>query len=132
AEARELLRIGNVDPAAVETAVHVRVHRDLDSGLFGGGRQPAHAFGTVDVDAQADAVRELRRVTPLRLAEERVRNDDVADPRVGEHVCLGELGAGDPDRPRRELALRDLRRLVRLDVRAEADAGLVRQRLPAL
>ena len=71
------------------------------------------------------------RSEPLRLgvADQREAQQDVVEPRVGEHLGLAELLARDPSRAGIDLEPRDLRKLVRLDVWPKRDAVLVAVRL---
>ena len=69
--------------------------------------------------------RERRKPLGLGGADEREREQDVADPGGLHHLGLAELLAGDPDRAGAELHVRDRGQLVRLDVRPEGETVLV-------
>ena len=76
-------------------------------------------------DGHLHALREGGEPLGLRLADEREREQDVLDARVGHHLGLAELLAGDPDRSGLELQPRELGQLVGLDVRPQRDPVLV-------
>src|SRR5439155_22585135 len=74
--------------------------------------------------ADGDALRERREPLDLGGAYERKADQDVVEAGVGHYLGLAELLTGDPARPRADLQPRDLRELVRLDMRAEGEPVL--------
>ena len=80
-------------------------------------------------DGHLHAPRQRGEPLGLRLADEREREQDVLEARVGHDLGLAELLAGDPDRSGLELEPGELGQLVGLDVRPQRDPVLVAVRL---
>ena len=76
-------------------------------------------------DGHLHALRQRSEPLGLRLADERKREQDVLDARVGHHLGLAELLAGDPDRSGLELEPGELGQLVGLDMRSQRHPVLV-------
>jgi hypothetical protein len=64
----------------------------------------------------------------LALADERIGDEQIVDAGLDHHLRLAELRDGDAPGPGVQLHPREQRRLVRLGVGPEGDAGLVRDR----
>ncbi len=76
-------------------------------------------------DRHLHPLRQRRQPLRLRGTDEREREQDVVEARIGHHLGFAELLAGDPDRSRLHLQARELGQLVRLDVRPQRDSVLV-------
>ena len=76
-------------------------------------------------DGHLHPLRQRGEPLGLRGADEREREQDVVEARIGHHLGFAELLAGDPDRSRLQLQARELGQLVRLDVRPQRDPVLV-------
>ena len=84
-----------------------------------------HALGglaTVEHQGQPRAARQRRQPLQLLSADDVVGDEDVVDAGVGHHLGLAELLAGDADGTELDLSARELRDLVRLDVRPEGES----------
>ena len=71
--------------------------------------------------------RSASRTQPLRLrpgGDDRVGDEQVVDPAVGEDLRLADRRDGQPDRPGRDLPPPELEALVRLGVRPQRDPAL--------
>jgi len=114
------------------------VHADveLDQHLCG---EPAPVQGRAEALGRSPAVQrdgeldagggDVGEPLPLRLSERRIVEEDLRHTGLLEHLRLAALRHGEAGGPELELAPADLRRLVRLGVRPERDAVLVRVRL---
>src|SRR6185312_377283 len=122
--------VARVEADAVKARVDLDLHPHLDPGGDGGRGQPAGLVLAVDVHGQTRAGRDPGQTGPLVLADGRIGDHDVLAPGSGEHLRLGRLGRRDAACPGGQLLRGDLRRLVRLYVRAQGHAVPVGHRLP--
>src|SRR5262249_18665275 len=107
--------LGRLHAGAAEARVALDQHVDVDAVERGGP--------LARVDGDGDAYPLPERLEPLDLprADERKADQDVVEACVREDLRLAELLACDAARARGDLHTRDLRELVRLDVRTKRD-----------
>ena len=122
---------GRLDAGALAAAVAL----DQDAeGPTGDGcrlRQPGNGDRIVGGDGDGSGRGKRAEARELLVAEDVVGDQDVVQPAIGHHLGLAELLAGDAACAGALLHRRDLRVLVRLDMRPRRDAGGVAHRLHA-
>ena len=120
-----------IDAAAMKADVHLDQHVDLALVHAHQARPAPRDIEVVDDEREPRAIEELEDAGGVGRVD-RVGKPDVVDAGRGEDFGLAELRAADADRAARDLHAREVRRLVRLGVRPEADAPRVRRRLHAV
>ena len=109
-------RLDRADAVPPHAEVHVDEDADLDPGRPRRRRQRPDVIGVVDRRLDVGLALEGGQPGGLRGADDEVGDQDVADPGGGHHLRLGDLGHGDPDRPRPQQGVGDRRALERLAV----------------
>jgi hypothetical protein len=99
---------------------------DADTNPCGARRRCdlGHVVGVVHGNDDVGASSQIDKARDFLDAHDLVGDHDVADAGRGHDLGLGQLRAGDADRPRGEQALRDGRDLDALGVRSPRDAVL--------
>src|SRR5207249_3682977 len=117
-------RLAGLGARAPVSHVHVDQDVDDDAGRAGRGAAGRHVLGVVDDNHRVGRLGdELHEPRDRRRRHDLRRDQQPADASGGHHLGLAQLGAGDTQRAGLDLALRDLRALVGLGVRADRFAG---------
>jgi len=123
-----LLRDSAAARAAVEFDEHVDGHPRAGKRLA----QPARHLDAVHSRRELrDSSRQRNQPRELQWPHDFIGDEDVFDARGSHHLGFTHLRRRHSDRPRADLHLRDLRRLVSLDVGSQFQASLVRDGLQA-
>ena len=92
------------------------------AGLGERSREGSQLVDVVDGDDGIGATAQLDQACELVWADDRIGDEQIADPRGCHQLGLAELGAGQPDGARRDLARADRAGAVALHVRPPRDA----------
>ena len=107
---------------APDPEVDLEHDRQLHAPLPRAVREQSTARDTVDRDADPSPIAKPEQLRDLRRVGELVGDEDIGDASRGELARFGDRCDGDPGRAQPELQQRQLRDLVRLDVRTNGDA----------
>ena len=122
--ARERRRVAaGRDPAALHADFDLDQGAEFDAGLLGDARRGVNLLGRVETQRDLRLAREPGEPAQLALAHHLVAHQDVGDAAAHQGLGFADLLHALADRPGRDLAARDRRRLVGLGMRAHTHAG---------